>query len=288
MSASRGSQSRLNGRGARRITHRDRSIIAVVAQHGAASRDQLMALGLFTSVSRANRRLRLLCDARFLRRTYLATGPNRTETIYVLGQAGSSVAVEESDLDPTEMKRQGQRMPERTYLEHHLLGLSVRLDAERVTGGVRLVEFRSEPECRHEYEVANGARSQRRLIKPDAYALFARDGELLPTFIEVDRGHVSLPQMASMFARYGDYLKDGAFTDAYGYTTGTLFTVAVITTAGRRRIDHLRRIARRKSLPVRFTTYRELQAHGFNAAIWLCPNTEQAGFLWDGSCEASG
>ncbi len=282
MSASRADRSHPNLNGARRVTKRDRQIISTVALHGAASRAQVMALGHFSSVSRANRRLRLLCGAKFLRRTYIATGPYLTEAIYVLGPAGASIAVEECDLDPTEMKRQGQRVPERMYLEHHLLGLSVRLLAARVGGGVQLVHFLSEPECRHEYEV----KSNRRLIKPDAYALFERAGKLHPTFIEVDRGHVSLSQMSGVFTRYRDYLTDGAFTDAYELNGP--FTVAVVTTSGLRRIDHLRRLAGRKSLVVKFTTYRELQAQGFSSTIWLSAHHCQRGTLWDEPQGASG
>lgn len=274
--------------GIRRMTERDRMIIAAVALHGAASRAQLMELGYFTSVSRANRRLRMLSDDNFLRRTYVATGPNRSETVYILGTAGSHIVSEGCDLDPIELKRQTNRVPARMFLEHHLLVLSVRLLAERLTGGVRLAQFLTEPECRHEYKVVARSRTDRRLIKPDAVALFDRAGEQLPVFIEVDRGHVSLPQMSGMFERYGRYWTDGAFTDAYGNAADTPFTVAVITTAGPRRINHLRNLAKRVPVPVRFAKYEELRARGFLGNLWVGAKDGQVGSLWDDPREVPG
>lgn len=128
-------------KGARLITSRDRSVIALVALHGAASRKQLMELGHFTSVSRANRRLRLLCQSKFLRPTFIAIGPRQSETIYVLGPAGSTIAAEDCDLDLFELKRHSRRDPQRMYLEHHLGVLDVRLQAERLQGSMRLAKF---------------------------------------------------------------------------------------------------------------------------------------------------
>ncbi len=281
MSASRESRSSPNSEGARRITQRDREIIADVALYGTASRSQLMELGHFSSISRANRRLRLLCEAKYLRRTFIATGPHQNETIYILGPAGAAIAAEECNLDLKELKRQASRTPQRMYLEHHLLVLSVRLQAREPWGNARLADFLAEPECRHDYEVVADTRRTRRLIKPDSVAIFDLDGKQFPVFIEVDRGHVSLPQMSGAFERYGRYWTDGAFANAYDADSEIPFTVAVITTAGPRRISHLRQLTKSVPVPIKFANYSDVRSKGFLAATWYRADDGKPGSLWD-------
>lgn len=262
-----------------RITARDRAILCDVALHGAASRVQLKELGHFGSPSRANRVLGRLANAKYLRRAYVATGPKQNATIYVIGPNGASIAVEDCALDPVEMRRHGQRRPERMYLEHHLGVLAIRLIARKVDGELRLSSFFAEPECRHEYEVFGGARRIRRFMKPDAMILFAWRDEALPIFIEFDRGNTSLPQMANLFSRYGAYWTDQAFQSAY--ELDSTFTVAVVTTAGSRRIDHLLCLTAKLAVPVKFTTLGQLESDGFAAPIWRSLQSTSPTTLWD-------
>lgn len=262
-----------------RLTCRDRMVIGEVARYGAISRGQLMELGFFNSVSRANRRLRLLVQGRFLRRTFVAIGPQQNSTIYVLGPGGVEVAVEDHSFDPVEMKRHGLRSPERMYLEHHLGIVSVRLAAMRERGALRLAHFVAEPDCRHEYEVVVRGQVIKRLMKPDALALFELGGSLLAVFIEYDRGNTSLTQMASLFRRYQAYWTETAFQSAY--ETDAPFTVAVVTTAGRRRIENLSRLARQMAVSVVFTTFAQLQSQGFGAAVWKSAKADEFSTLWD-------
>lgn len=262
-----------------RITQRDRAIISDVARFGAASRAQLMELGHFRSVSRANRRLRLLTERKYVRRTFCATGACQAATVYVIGPEGTSVAVEDYCLDPVELRRQGHRMPERMYLEHHLGVLSLCLNARRTSEGIRLRTFLSEPECRHEYQVMDRGRTFKRLMKPDAMALFECGDRSLPVFFEFDRGHTSLPQMAALFGRYNSYWTDTAFQTAYGLEEP--FTVAVVTTAGNRRIDHLVGLIGKSSVSVKFTTVGLLVEHGVDSDIWRSAETAAPTCLWE-------
>ncbi len=249
-----------------RLTERDREVIKIVALHGAASRRQLVDLGLFTSTSRANRRLRQLFDNRYLRRTKLATSLYSAETIYILGPNASQLVAEETGLDSIELARQARRQPERMFLEHHLSVLSVRLALRKETEDVRVSMFASEPECRHEYEIVNGLQVIRRLVKPDAFCLIEDDLGVLPCFIELDRGHVSLPQMKGVFGRYDLYQADGAFAAAY--EVAEPFQVLVITTAGERRIKHLAALVPEGSIEVKFALYAEVVRQGFFGCLW--------------------
>jgi hypothetical protein len=163
------------------------------------------------------------------------------------------------------------------FLEHHLGVVSLRLKAEQVAGSLRLVRFLAEPECRHEYRVELCGKRVRRLIKPDAFALFEDRLGPLPTFIEFDRGTASLSQMTKMFARYRSYWAETAFQSAYCIETP--FTVAVITTAGQRRIDHLAKLSQTTRTPVIFTTFEQVSARGFAAPIWQSTDGQQSADL---------
>ena len=249
-----------------RLTDRDRSLIRTVALHGAASRSQLATIGQFTSISRANRRLRALFDGNYLRRTYVASGPFSPEAVYILGPRGVPIAVEETNLDPIELARQSRRRPERMFLEHLLGVLSIRLELYQAPNSITVKEFASEPECRHEYVVKLGHKSYKRLIKPDGYFLVDADGLLRPYFLEFDRGHVSLRQMKWVFERYALYFTEGAFGSAYAL--GLPFEVLVVTTAGKRRIAHLEALVKGTIPIVRFAAVSDIQSFGLFGSVW--------------------
>lgn len=246
-----------------RLTDRDRQVITLVALHGAVSRKQFMQFGLFRSVSRANRRLKQLLDARYLRRKHLAISAHTLETIYLLGPTGVAIAAELAVIDRVELARHAARHPERAYLEHQLgvVALRLVLNAEQTL----VARFLSETECRHEYALVTGSKSVRRIIKPDAYFEVDDGGVVRSFFLEFDRGHCSLPQMRGVFKRYGLYASEGAFQEAYGVAT---FEVLVVTTAGARRITHLIEAARESGASVRFATYHDVCSKGFFSATW--------------------
>lgn len=249
-----------------RLTSRDREIIATVALYGATTRSLLVCLGYFASVSCANRRLRFLFDRNYLRRTSIAAGPYTVETVYVLGTNSVDVAAQAGVLDREELVRQARRQPERAYLEHQLGVLSLRVMLCACPSEVRVTSFMAEPECRHEYEIRNGTRVTRRLIKPDAYFEVEVDGQHVQSFfVEYDRGNCSVPQMRGVFERYDQYAKDGAFEAAYGREN---FEVLVVTTAGERRISHLATVAQDCDVAVRFATVQDIWSQGFYSPIW--------------------
>ena len=249
-----------------KLTGRDRDVIKTVAFHGAASRGQLMALGYFKSVSRANRRLRRLFDCNYLRRTQIASGPYCLETVYLLGAKGVSVVAEAAITNRLELSRHSHRPPQRTFLEHHLGVLSLRISIQLTPPEIRLIEFLTEPECRHEYEVVKGKRKLKRTIKPDGFAVVQYCDCRFVFFIEFDRGNCSIPQMRGVFERYAAYVREGAFQSVYSEKT---FEVLLVTTAGKRRVDHLVAVAKSHEVNVRFATMEDLTARGFYGPIWL-------------------
>lgn len=252
-----------------KLTCRDREVIKTIAFHGAASRGQLMALGHFKSVSRANRRLRQLFDCNYLRRTQVASGPYSLETVYLLGPKGVSIVAELAITNRLELSRHSQRPPQRTYLEHHLGVLSLRIAMQLTPSGIRLIEFLTEPECRHEYEIVKGSRKVKRVIKPDGFAVVQYCDCRFVFFIEFDRGNCSIPQMRGVFERYAAYTREGAFQSVYNDNS---FEVLLVTTAGKRRVDHLVAVAKSHEINVRFATMEDLITCGFYGPIWMdCP-----------------
>ncbi|MDQ2987312.1 MAG: replication-relaxation family protein [Armatimonadota bacterium] len=249
-----------------KLTDRDGELIETVALHGAASRRQLMARGYFKSVSRANRRLRQLFDCNYLRRTHVASGPYCLETVYLLGPKGVAVVAESAITNRVELSRHSQRPPQRTFLEHHLGVLSLRIALELTPAGTHLKEFLTEPECRHEYEIVKGMRRIKRVIKPDGFAAVKFREHHYFFFIEYDRGNCSLPQMRGVFERYAAYKREGAFQSVYNEDT---FDVLVVTTAGNRRIDHLVAVAKSCGINVRFATMEDINAVGFYGPVWV-------------------
>ncbi len=87
--------------------------------------------------------------------------------------------------------------------------------------------------------------------------------------------------MAGVFERYAYYWTDGAFQGAY--LSERPFTVAVITTAGQRRIDHLKGLVQRSPVPIRLTTFDAVRQHGVLGPVWQSLGGEQCHGLWDDS-----
>lgn len=261
-----------------RLTPRDRDVIRLVALHGAATRNQLIGLGFFASVSRANRRLKHLFDTKHLRRAYIAAGANSVETVYVLGPMGVPIAAELAVIEKLELERQSRRQPERAYLEHQIGILAVRISMLNGLHCLDVVEFLTEPECRHEYLISKAKQVSKRLIKPDAFFEVRSEHQRGLFFLEFDRGHCSLPQMRGVFERYGAYARDGAFRSAYLEDD---FDVLVVTTAGKGRIAHLANVAKNCGVEVRFAKFADVRSQGFFAQIWQASAEDSLSPLMD-------
>lgn len=261
-----------------RLTERDLKLLTEVALHRAVTREQLMSLGFFSSVSRATRRLRSLFDAHYLRRTFVASGPYNAHMVHVLGPAALDLVVTSTGIERPELQRQIHRDPARTFLEHSLACLDVRVAIEKAvkTCGQHLVMYLPEPLCRHEYSLVKRGRETRMVLKPDAFFQMKSRGVNYSAFVEVDLGHVSSHQMELTFRRYQHYLEDHAFAEVYG---ASAFEVLVITTAGERRIRHLAALAPTLQPVVRFSTLQDLQKSNFFGSIWRSDRGKRTSLL---------
>ena len=200
-----------------RLTLRDARVVRDVALSHVLSRDQLIDLGYFTSVTRANSRLRDLKTAGFLRRIET---PFFGQGLYVAGSKAALVAG-----DPV-----GRLLSNRTgsprFLQHALAVTSVRIELLR--GGCS--GWRFEQQLWSSFEFAGKAYE----IRPDGMAI--REARL--TLIEVDLGHVAPTKFRDKLRALDAFIRSGMCSKLWRQDS---FDVLTLTT-GPRRAAHLRRL----------------------------------------------
>jgi len=214
-----------------RITERDVRLLRDIALSHVLSRDQIMALGYFTSVSRCNRRMASLVASGYVR---VLTTPFHRQSLYVVGTNAGDIVGERIAAILS-----GRASTPR-YLQHALATTEVRLALLRDGG-----DWRFEQQLWAEF-VWGGSRHQ---VRPDGL----HRHETCVKFVEVDLGHVAPSKFARKLLGYQTYRASGAFEAAYEQD---LFTVLTVTTtpARRRRLASLAP----RNLPTEVLTFDEL------------------------------
>lgn len=258
-----------------RLEARDRDLLCDLFWQRAMSRSQLQRL-YFTSLVRANARLRLLFDHGFVARYFLPAAPYGAQAVYSLGKAAVPTVARALEVEEDEVRKQCRFSGTPTFLEHTLAIVEVRLapqEAAERDPGLEFDLWVPEPLCRHEYEVApvGGLGAWRKeVFKPDGFARLRHvpSGVYLSYFLEADLGHTSARQFAGKVAMHGKYLRQGLFRQIYGTDS---FQTLVVTT-GPRRVANLLALCREmESDGFRFTTFETLDREGPLGAIWQRP-----------------
>lgn len=208
-----------------KLTERDIRLIKDIALSHVLSRDQIIRLGYFTSISRTNRRLKVLVDQGFVR---VHSTPFFGQNLYWVGPAALSLV---SDRIRSVLKG---RVGTPRFLQHSLVVTEVRL-ALLAQGGDGW-RFEAQLWSRFKY----GGRQFE--IRPDGYLLIHDQ----PAFIEVDRGLVS-PQ------KFGEKLR--AYS-AFAQQNGPVRLWVVTTTS--RRIASLTPSSNLPLVSVQFVSFAEL------------------------------
>lgn len=226
------------------LTDRDRLILAEVLRFGALTRNQLMALGVFRSKSRANERLKKLADAQYLTIRVQARPQMGSRFVYVGGPAITSA----------ERRRRLRELTELS-LAHEVGLVDIRIAFERHTS---VSVWRSDRELE----------SWIRGVEPDAFVEYTVGGTTYCAFVEYDRGTETLGRIERKVRAYKEFAFSGGFTRAYGRRYFRLLFVADSTG----RLSTLSRTARRVTdRIVRLTTLTELTNDGPLASIWRRP-----------------
>lgn len=198
-----------------RLTKRDLTILRDIALSHLLSRDQLMSLGYFNSITRVNTRLRELIRAGLVKR--LET-PFFGQGLYTVTKQASEVVGER--ISPF---IEGRSSSPR-FIQHALAVTNVRIALCQRSAGT----------WRFEQQLWRKLSGQQPAgLRPDGL-LVAKT----PIFVEVDMGHVALSRFKEKLISYSTLAKSDSTSDLYGFDTFRLLTV----TTGNLRSRHLRRL----------------------------------------------
>ncbi|MBS1702608.1 MAG: replication-relaxation family protein [Armatimonadetes bacterium] len=178
------------------------------------SRGQIVSLGYFSSVSRANTRLKSLVDAGILAR--LAT-PYFGQGLYTAGSKAAEIVGER--IAPLVLARRSSPR----FVVHALTVTNIRLALLARSPGV----WRFEQQVSHSFDY-----DRRYEVRPDGAFLT----ETLPVFVEADLGHVAPSKFAEKLRSYDAFNRSGEILRLFGSPSFRLLTI----TTGSRRSRHLR------------------------------------------------
>lgn len=196
-----------------RLTERDVKLIKDIALSHLLSRDQVIQLGYFSSVTRANTRLRELATINLVRQ--LST-PFFGQCLYSAGRNASEIvgarigAIIE------------KRLASPRFVQHALNVTNVRIALQR----------RGACEWRFEQQVSHTFKHDRTYeVRPDGLVLTST----IPILVEADLGHVTPTKFVSKLRAYRAFVHSGACEKVYHAPTFRLLTV----TTGADRSRHL-------------------------------------------------
>lgn len=198
-----------------RLTRRDVALVRDVSLSHLLARDQIIALGYFNSISRANGRLLLLIRHGFIRR--LDT-PFFAQSLYASASLAREVVGER--ISPLLASRASSPR----FVAHALSCTNVRIALQRAGTG----EWRFEQQL---WRTLSNHESHQ--LKPDGLFLAK-----VPVFVEVDMGHVAPSKFRSKLLGYRALALSSQCQALYGFPGFRL----LIVTSGSLRARHLRRL----------------------------------------------
>lgn len=215
------------------LTERDRRVLELTRRFRLLSRDQIMTLAPFGSVTRVNTRLAALVEAGLLARKSLPVfvGRGSAQSLYfATPKASGFVASAEADFGRT--SRQIGRW-ELGQVEHVRLANQAVIEIMQSVGksGGDLMSFRSEPELRQVFVD--------RPFVPDGWIAWTWSGARFNCFVEVDLHHEGLTAWRGKVTRYLEYADAGAHQERLGFRS---FRVVVLARS-ERRLENLRTLA---------------------------------------------
>ena len=186
-----------------KLTERDFRMVRDICLSHVVSRDQLIALGYFGSITRANTRLRTLCEAGLVRSLTTAF---HAQNLYASGPKAKEIVG-----DRIAALLAGRR-PSPQFVQHALAVTDVRSKLM-----AKYSAWRFEPQVRQTFTW----RGKQYEVRPDGVAI-GSSGHLL---IEVDLGHVSGARFKEKAIAYAAYLQSNTFEGVYGKSPLSVLTV---------------------------------------------------------------
>lgn len=187
-----------------RTTDRDVKLVRDIALSHVLSRDQIMRLGYFSTVTRTNTRLRELCQIRLVRRIET---PFFGQSLYAAGKgAGDIVGGQIAPIIAA-------RSESPRFLQHALCVTNTRIAL--IARGATAWRFEQQLWTTFEHQ---GKGYQ---VRPDGLAIL-RAGA---TAIEVDLGNVAPEKFAAKLKAYSAFIESGASESLWNVPTFRILTV---------------------------------------------------------------
>jgi len=215
-----------------RFTDRDIRLVRDISLSHVVSRDQLIELGYFESVTRVNTRLRELCALGALRKV---TTPFHAQSLYIAGPLAGELCGERIE------RLLADRIGSPRFVRHALSTTNCRIALHKRGGtGWRFEQQLWRTVGKHE-------------VRPDGLIVLKGN----PTFLEVDLGHVSGPKFSEKLRGFESLTSGTACADLYGFPS---FRLLIVSTSSRR-VRHLRSlVSDHTRLECLVTTFEELGA----------------------------
>ncbi|MBS1701418.1 MAG: replication-relaxation family protein [Armatimonadetes bacterium] len=202
------------------MTERDIRLIRDIALSHLLSRDQIIALGYFSSITRANTRLRELATKKLIRRM---DTPFFVQSLYMAGPLAHEL------LETRVAKLLESRTDSPRFVRHALAVTNARIALTQKGG-----EWRFEQQL---WRTLPGKTSQ--TLRPDGLVITST----IPIFIEVDMGNVSIPKFKEKLSGYAALAHPEICQSLYGFSEFRLLTV----TTGTLRSRNLRSVMPQRS-----------------------------------------
>lgn len=214
------------------MTARDRRAIEFLYRFRLLTRDQIMALAPFHSLTRVNTRLPALTRADVLSRKRLPIYPGQgsAQNLYYLGRKATDLV----PIDPAAILQQVRQVGrwDLRQVEHVraangvLIGLYTALS--RAHSDVR---FETEPELRNKF--------QGRTFVPDGWIAWTAEGRRFNCFLEIDLHHEGLTDWREKILTYQTYADSGEHQQRFGFRGFRVLGLAQTA----RRLAGLRQVA---------------------------------------------
>jgi hypothetical protein len=242
------------------LTDRDQRLIEHLYRFRLLSRNQIMALTHFNSLTRANTRFASLVKVKLLARkqTPVVSGHGGAQALYHLAPGSAAVL----NVDPGAVIAQTRQVArwDLRQVEHILTANQIIVDF--LSAVDRLPEtptpaFRTEPELRRTF--------LGKPFVPDGWFAWADSGKQFNCFAEVDLSHEGLTQWRKKVLDYLAYAESGLHQEMFSFRS---FRVIVLA-GSERRLENLRKASEHAGRLFLFGHLAQINSETFFGASWL-------------------
>ena len=209
-------------------TERDIELFQALHTHGVMSRVQIQDYFGWDCVSDANRRLRKLFDAGFVDRRFVPRKFGPTPAVYMVGNEGARVLVNERKTEEKYVNRRRYRFKNISdnLLSHELLITEFACLLKSVFrrySGCELCDWQSDDKLADKCNLIETGGDL--LLKPDAFGSYHLHKMLFNIFLEADLGTEPLARINKKVELYRSFKASGLFERNFGHKFFGLFIV---------------------------------------------------------------